>query len=206
MLAAEQDMVSTYTLSGGTALSGFHLFHRRSDDLDFFSTDPVDTLRVHRFAEKIREGLGTGTMEFNRLYDRHLFLITMNAGDPLKIEFTHYPYLALEEPAIREGVRVESLRDIATDKLAALLDRFEPKDYYDLHALLSGNYTSLAALRADLQTKFHISADSLQLGAAFARAERLPILPHMLSPVRKEDLRAFFDQLAKELKSDVVEE
>lgn len=204
MIAAEHDLAETFTLSGGTALAAFHLFHRRSDDLDFFSTDPVDALRARRFAENVREHLGGSSVETNRLYDRHLFLINRKTDGPLKIEFTHYPYSPLKQPAVHDGVRVESLRDIATDKLAAMLDRFEPKDYYDIHVLLSGKHTSLSTMRADLQTKFHIIADSVQLGAALARAERLPILPHMLTSVRKEDVQSFFEELAKELKLEIV--
>lgn len=205
MFAMEEDLAQTYTLSGGTALAAFHLFHRRSDDLDFFSMDPVDALRVRRFAENVREKLGTGDMEVNRLYDRHLFLIKMKAGDPLKIEFTQYPYPALEEPLLKDGIRVESLRDVGTDKLAAMLDRFEPKDYYDLYCLLSNNHATLPVLRKDLQKKFHIVADSVTIGAAFARAQRLPILPHMLMTVRKEDVQELFENLSKNLKSEVIE-
>lgn len=161
-------------------------------------------MRVRRFAEQVREIIGGDTVEANHLYDRHLFLIGKKGEDGLKIEFTHYPYTPLEQPLIRDGVRVEGLRDIATDKLAALLDRFEPKDYYDLYCLLHGNHTSLPAMRKDLKTKFHIIADSVQLGAALARAERLPILPHMLTPVRKEDVQKFFEQLAKKLTSEII--
>ncbi|MBI2635954.1 nucleotidyl transferase AbiEii/AbiGii toxin family protein [Candidatus Peregrinibacteria bacterium] len=204
MIAGEKDLSQTFTLSGGTALAAFHLFHRISDDLDFFSTDPVDDLRVRRFAESARQSLGADSMEANRLYDRHLFVLHMKNSGPIKIEFTHYPYPALEQPAIRNGVRVESLRDIATDKLAALLDRFEPKDYYDIHALLDGRHTSLATMRTDLQTKFHITADAVQLGAALARAQRLPILPHLRTPVRKEDIQDFFARLAEDLKPEVM--
>lgn len=32
------DIASDFVLSGGTALAAFHLGHRLSDDLDFFST------------------------------------------------------------------------------------------------------------------------------------------------------------------------
>lgn len=204
MLASELDMARTYTLGGGTALAGFHLFHRQSDDLDFFSMDPVDALRVRRFAESICEKIGAGDMEANRLYDRHLFLVKLNTGDPLKIEFTHYPYSPLEQPAVHDGIHVESLRDIATDKLAALLDRFEPKDYYDIYCILNAGRTSLKTMRTDLKTKFHIIADPVQLGAALARARSLPILPHMIAPVRKEDVQVFFEKLTGELKPEVM--
>ena len=206
LLAMEEDLAAAYTLSGGTALAAFHLFHRRSDDLDFFSMDPVDELRVHRFMETVRGHVGASAMEARRIYDRHLFVLSMMEGDALKLEFTHYPYAHVEKTAVHNGVRVESLRDIATDKLAAMLDRFEPKDYYDLYCLLQGNHASLEQMRADVQTKFHITTDPVQLGAAFARSDSLPILPHMLVPVRKEDVQAFFKQLSRGLRPEIAEE
>ena len=206
MFAAQEDLTNTYVLSGGTALAAFHLQHRRSDDLDFFSIEPVDALRVRRFAEDVRKHLGASTLETHRLYDRHIFLCSARAEEILKMEFTQYPYQHLEVSHVHDGVRVESLRDIGADKLAALLDRFEPKDYYDLYVLLQQKRTTLEQLRKDVLEKFHVKADAVQLGAAFARSRQLPILPHMLDPVTKEQVQQFFDQLAKSLRSEVGEE
>lgn len=202
--ARETDLSAEFVLSGGTALAAFHLHHRRSDDLDFFSRQPVDSLRVRRFIDTLRDELDATDVEPIRLYDRHLFILTV-AGESLKVEFTQYPYAALESPVSEDGVLIESLRDIAADKLAALLDRFEPKDYYDLYALFTGGHTILTRLRADAQIKFGIRVDPIQLGAAFARSANLPILPYLVTPIEKTDVQKFFDDLARGLKFEVVE-
>ncbi|HLD71325.1 MAG TPA: nucleotidyl transferase AbiEii/AbiGii toxin family protein [Candidatus Peribacteraceae bacterium] len=205
LLANHQDLARAYVLSGGTALAAFHLHHRLSDDLDFFSLDPVDSLRIERFVEEVRNDIGARDIEPTHIYDRRLFVLTLPDEQTLKLEFTHYPYTHLETPSLHDGIQVESLRDIATDKLAAMLDRFEPKDYYDLCLLLS-KYTDLARVRADLLTKFHIRTDPMQLGVALARAGNLPILPHMLmKTLTRDDVKIFFEGLAKDLRAEIIE-
>lgn len=203
--AAEEDLAERFVLCGGTALSAFHLFHRRSDDLDFFSLEPVDALRIRSFVDGIRVRVGAERMEGTRIYDRHIFVLPCRSGASLKMEFTHYPYTALQEPSLHDGVRVESLRDIAADKLMAFLDRFEPKDYYDLYFLLQ-HHTTLSILRKDVEEKFSFMVDPVQLGAACAQARNLPILPHLVQPLGREVVPAFFEKLARGLRSDVLEE
>ncbi len=41
-----------FYLTGGTALAGFYLHHRYSEDLDFFSMEEVDTLPIISFFKK----------------------------------------------------------------------------------------------------------------------------------------------------------
>lgn len=205
MMAEETDLANEYVLSGGTALAAFHLHHRRSDDLDFFTLQSVDSLHVHGFAEKARKKLGMDRIEPSRLYDRHLFLLTSADGRELKLEFTQYPYAALTPSMSIDGVQVESLRDIAADKLAALLDRFEPKDYYDIYAILEQKKTALPTMRTDAEKKFHLRIDPVQLGAAFARSTRLPILPHLLKPIAQKEIEKFFLDLARSLRGEVVD-
>ncbi len=206
LLGDQEDLRDTFVLSGGTALAAFHLYHRRSDDLDFFSQEPVDNLRVRRFAEDVKQAVHASTVETQRIYDRHLFLFQLPDKTPLKLEFTHYPYTPVDEPLLHEHVRIESLRDIAADKLAALLDRYEPKDYYDIYVLLKEKKTTLNDMRNDLERKFSLRADPISLGAACMRANELPILPHLLQPIDPQDVKRFFIDIARSLRSDVLEE
>lgn len=204
LLGQQDDLREHFTLSGGTALAAFHLHHRRSDDLDFFSQEKVDDLRVRRFVEDAKKIAKAAGIEVNRIYDRHLFVLHLPDAALLKLEFTHYPYSPLDRPLLNEQVQVESLRDIAADKLAALLDRFEPKDYYDIYFLLKQGHTTLDRMRADLEKKFSLRADPVTLGAACMRADSLPVLPHLLEPLDPQEVQTFFVVLARSLKGDTV--
>lgn len=203
LLADETDIRSNFVLSGGTALAAFYLHHRLSDDLDFFSRERVDILRIERFATRLATVLKAMDVTHQNVYDRRLFFLMFGDGTDLKLEFTYYPYDALEKPKMMDGFFVDSLRDCAANKLAALLDRFEPKDYYDLYFLLKDHCT-LASLRSDVEKKFGLRIEPLQLGEALMRIERVPILPHLLVPVAPEEFRAFFVSLARLLKDEAV--
>lgn len=204
LIAATPDIADAFVLSGGTALAAFHLRHRTSDDLDFFSRHPVDSLRIDRFVDDLRRAFGEASVEQHRVYDRRIYVLPLAAG-PLKVEFTLYPYDHLESPTVHSGVNVESFRDIRADKLAALLDRFEPKDYYDFYAIAQHSPFNLQQVTADVLTKFHRQTDPVEVGAVCARADRLPILPHLITPVTATDVQEFFRDLAKGLRSEVME-
>jgi predicted nucleotidyltransferase component of viral defense system len=53
-LFAKNELLKKYFyLTGGTALSAYYLKHRYSEDLDFFSLKPVDTLSIEVFLKEI---------------------------------------------------------------------------------------------------------------------------------------------------------
>lgn len=70
----------------------------------------------------MKGALGAREIRFERVHDRRLFFFVLPEGE-LKIEFTRYPFQQLELSVVRDGVRVDELRDLAANKLRALLDR-----------------------------------------------------------------------------------
>jgi len=152
LFAEEKDLAQEYVLSGGTALAEYYLHHRLSEDLDFFTQNKVDAMRVRQFVEKARDNMQASDITSQKLYDRHIFLLKFS-DEELKVEFTQYPFSALEKEAEQDGVLIASLRDIATGKLFAIFDRFEPKDYFDLYVLLKNGHTTIEQLREDLHKK-----------------------------------------------------
>ena len=194
--------LANFYLSGGTALSAFYLHHRVSDDLDFFSFEKPDGVFIHAFAERLRDLLKTSSMRFERIFDRNLFFYGISGGRELKIEFTHYPFRQLDPPSNFTGLAVDSLRDVAANKLMAMLDRFEPKDFVDLYFLLQDR--KLSEVWEDAQVKFGAKIDPLFLGGELAKARRVSALPKMLKPLTVHRLKNFFTQLARELAPDVL--
>ncbi|MBI3619153.1 nucleotidyl transferase AbiEii/AbiGii toxin family protein [Candidatus Peregrinibacteria bacterium] len=205
-IAREPDIAREYVLSGGTALAAFHLRHRRSDDLDLFTRQHVDLDRMIAFMEACRTELNGEKLGWQKLYDRRIFVLQFFGGEELKVEFTRYPYAHLEQPTLQDGILVASVRDIAAGKLTAILDRNEPKDYYDLYFLLIGGHTTLQAMLRDVEAKFKRVIDPLHLGSQLECGTRLVAIPHLRRPVAKEDVQRFFRDLAKSLRSDIVEE
>lgn len=189
-----------FYLSGGTALTAFYLYHRLSDDLDFFSFDEADSVFLYEFAEKLKKTLGATGFRFERLNNRNQFFFDLNGGE-LKVEFTRYPFHQLEKPNQLEGILVDSLRDIAANKLATVLDRFDPKDFVDLYFLL--REIDISEIRADVQEKFGYKVSTIFLAGELAKVRRIEALPKILKPITVRELKDFFADLIKKLSPEV---
>ena len=132
LLAKEKDFKNFY-LTGGTALAAYYEYHRISDDLDFFSFEDIDSTFVHAIANKIKDILNAKEMRFSRLYDRNqFFYLLQNEDSEAKIEFSKYPFKQLRPPNNINGIAIDNEYDLAVNKLAALLARFDPKDFVDI--------------------------------------------------------------------------
>lgn len=148
----ESPICNRFYLTGGTALSAFYLRHRQSEDLDFFSEEDVgveEVLRVVRSAPAVQE------VQYERKYDRKIFLLRYPQARVLKVEFTTYPFRRCEAGPVVEGIQVDSLRDILVNKVMALTDRRDAKDYVDLYfAINKWPALDLDSLIGDAEAKF----------------------------------------------------
>ena len=169
-LVASTPELDHFYLTGGTALSGYYLQHRVSDDLDFFTQDDFDLLFIEKFISKIKEQLNASSVRFSRLYDRNQYFFMIGAEEN-KIEFTKYPFKQINPPEKRDGVFVDSEYDIAVNKLITLVERFDPKDFVDLYFLLA-KYP-LLELKNDVQKKFGYTLDPIFLGAELSKVKRV---------------------------------
>ena len=128
-LQAEQLLAGT-RLVGGTALS-LQIGHRVSEDLDLFSTETIDSMRIQSLLiEKydfIPSVIEDGT------------LIGFVCG--VKIDIIHHPFPWLEDAIEEDGMRIASKADIAAMKLHAIINSGKrPKDFVDM-AFLSMRYS-----------------------------------------------------------------
>lgn len=192
-----------FYLSGGTALAAYYLHHRVSDDLDFFTAEAVDGATVDAAVLRFKKAIGAARLDYQRIHDRRLYVFGF-AGEPspLKIEFTHYPFAPLEPHAIIEGIRIDSERDIAANKLMALIDRFDPKDFVDLYFLMERR--PLSEIRVDAERKFGVRISPLTLGAELMKVDRAVALPRLLKPLDIARLKEAVHEAARELKDEIV--
>ncbi len=198
---AREPKLAHFYLSGGTALAAFYLKHRLSDDLDFFTMEPPDTIFLDHFMQTLKKSLKAKEIHYEKLYDRRLFTLKWTK-EVLKVEFTIYPFPQFKKPQVKGGVRIDSLRDISANKLMALLDRFEPKDFVDLFFLLKER--RLEDLVCDTEKKFGIKIDPLFLGGEFSKARRISALPPMLKRLSVGQLKKFFTRKALELRPRIL--
>lgn len=201
-MISQERRLDQYYLSGGTALSAYHFHHRFSEDLDFFTFEEPDVTFLHLFAGRIEKELKTKEFRFKRLYDRNLFFFPLK-GEELKMEFTLYPFPSLKKPLKKNGISIDSLPDLAANKLFTILERFDPKDYVDLYFIFQ--QFSLAELRKNVQKKFSMNIDPIFLGSLFFRVRGIEALPKMIKPITIDELKDFFEGLCKKLSKQVIE-
>lgn len=129
-----------FYLSGGTALSRFHLNHRYSDDLDFFLNGFPDFSQIQpEIITLIREG---GAMYHYSLIDEKIFssrdylqVLVSKEDFELKLDFvndvcSHTGALITDE----QLGRIDNMRNILSNKLSAIY-RLEVKDFVDIWAI-----------------------------------------------------------------------
>ncbi len=155
----KSELRDVFRLTGGTALSAFYLEHRLSEDLDFFSTEKVPL----PFLEGFLKSLDNVTeISFTRLFDRNLFNLKIKDGSSLKVEFTAYPLVNIEEYVAIDHLRIDSFLDITVNKLCAIADRSDAKDYVDVYCVLKNSdfplkeLIGLAEKKCDIKGIHHI--------------------------------------------------
>jgi len=136
LLAAlgKSTLADVFYLSGGTALASFYLRHRVSRDLDLFTREDVPLETIRSFLETVP---GLLVESYQKRLDRRIFLVTID-GEALEVEFTRYDFDRLAATVrLEAGLQVDDPIDILANKIAAVADRFEPKDHVDLFFLMN---------------------------------------------------------------------
>lgn len=192
-----------FYLTGGTALSVFYLQHRHSEDLDFFSEQEVNDEAITEFMEKI-SALFDLKHRFTKIEGTRIFEFQKKGELFLKIDFAHYPYPRLKKGTIYNGLAVDSLLDIAANKLVTISQRTAVKDFVDLYFLLK-KFTVWDLMYA-VEARFRRETDILLLGVDFMKVEEFDFLPKMIIPLNLKDLQKFFKRRAEEIASRAVTE
>jgi len=191
-----------FYFTGGTALSAFYLHHRESEDLDFFSETDFEDERIEQLMKNLAISFKT-LYRFTKKGEVRIFEFVKKEKLLIKIDFNHYPYRRVEKGKIYQGIEIDSLRDIATNKLLTINQRNDVKDFVDLYFLLK-DFT-LWDLMYGVEKKFSREQDIVLISSDFAKVEEFDFLPKMLVPLNLNDLKEFFKQKAIELAKRATE-
>ncbi|MBI5400613.1 MAG: nucleotidyl transferase AbiEii/AbiGii toxin family protein [Candidatus Yonathbacteria bacterium] len=113
-----------YYLAGGTALA-LCIGHRKSVDLDYFISKPIDTLVLK---EKINEIFSGASVEILFEQKNTLWCVI----DGVKVSFISRFDTLLDPAQAVDVFRLAGMKDITVMKLQAVCGREEYKDYFDL--------------------------------------------------------------------------
>ena len=188
---------TVFYLTGGTALSAFYLQHRLSKDLDFFTEGDVEAELILAFLRSIPE---VQELELERKFDRKIFLIGYSDGEQLRTEFTKYPFKAINPFTTVEGIHVDSMGDILVNKLMAMTDRKDIKDYVDIYFILKESpELAIEEMIGKTEQKFGIKGLKYILQGRFLECPANIELLNMKKTCNAKDLVAFFKETARTL-------
>ena len=184
-------LTEAFYLSGGTALAEFYLKHRLSEDLDFFTENEFDSLSISAFLKSIQKKMKITKIDYQQSFNRNLFFIAIEK-DVIKTEFTYYPFPRIERKEITNGIKIDSLLDIAVNKVFTIYQKPRSRDFIDLYLIIKKTGWKMSDLIKKAKVKFDYHIDLLQLGTQFVKAMGVEDFPKMLIKLSHSSWQKFF--------------
>ncbi|MBF0107409.1 MAG: nucleotidyl transferase AbiEii/AbiGii toxin family protein [Deltaproteobacteria bacterium] len=184
---------SHFYLTGGTALSAFYLFHRYSDDLDFF-THGIELLAIPQLMDFVAKKTNTTVERIQTSPNFQRYLVNKE----LKVDVVSDIEWRLGAPQLTGTFMVDSLKNIAVNKVGCLLGRLDAKDYVDLYLLLTEKCFDIFELLRLGQNKDG-GLEPFVWASVIADVEKLPMMPRMIRPIKLSELKLFYLKLRDEI-------
>lgn len=189
---AEELFARAFYLTGGTALAAFYLFHRYSDDLDFFTNEP-QLEAAWPLLQRLQSGLGF------MVESRTPHHIRLRFAEGLRVDVVQDVPVRFGLP-IRHGAWVVDGREnITINKITAIQGRLDVKDYVDLLFLLKDRPADeIIGWLAKAKQK-DASIEPFVWSRVIGDVETFRLLPRMILPVTLDELVTCYRQLRRQL-------
>ena len=184
------------TFGGGTALSAVYLHHRFSEDLDFFLPREATPVEMRALSRTLRqEGFSA---EAHPQPMRHSLVLVSGKREVGHIDLAHFPYAPIGRPTLWQGLKVDSLLDMAVNKVQAILTRARERDFVDLYFLLNeGPEPDIERLLDLARAKFDVGASRITLAEQLLLVDTVAELPQMRRPLSLATLRRALAEQAR---------
>jgi len=121
----------------------------------------------------------------------------------LKVDFNYYPFPLIEKGVNYKNLRVESIYDIAVDKVHTIVLNPRARDFIDIYFIIKEKNYSFEDLIMKAKAKFDWHISAVELGARFLQAAELKDYPRMLKKIDHKKWKLFFIDYAKSLKKQI---
>lgn len=184
------EVLKDFSLVGGTGLS-LRFGHRKSVDLDLFSTKQFDNLVL--LEELRKEGIS-----FQETFSSSKLGI-FGFIEGIKVDLVRHHYFSLiDEIQEVDGIRIFSDKDIIAMKISAVLRRAVKKDFWDIAELLK--HYSLENFISFYETKYPNEQVLISIPRAityFEDAENSP-QPYCMQKLSWEDVKQTIRKAVRE--------
>ena len=184
-----------FFLSGGGALVGFHLKHRETTDLDLFTASADAFERVRLSFPHLAKDLG-GSLSVLQDAPGFRRVVVERSSEALVVDLVRDIGPQLHEKAEIDGIIVDSIEEIFSNKLTTLVGRQEVRDLVDV----------LELERRGLRVEAFLAEASAKDGGCTPATlawllNQWPLPANTKLPVgyQLEELRRFKDDLAERM-------
>jgi predicted nucleotidyltransferase component of viral defense system len=125
---------SAYFLTGGAVLAGWVLGHRRTDDLDLFTTDDAAMAESDRLVRGVADQIAATVDVVRSTPDFRRYLLR-RGSDGVVVDLARERVAQLRAKVVRDGLPMDPVEEIVANKICALLGRAEIRDLVDLYCL-----------------------------------------------------------------------
>lgn len=204
LIQQEKQITSRFYFTGGTALAEFYLQHRLSEDIDLFTEEEeVNQVAIGAFLEKISPKLDVKEIKPTQFMGLFSYVLIFNDGEQLKVDFNYYPFPRINKGKKYKDLEVDSVYDIAVNKVQTMFTRIRSRDFIDLYFIMKQLDYSLDQLIKDVRNKFDWNVDRVTLASQFARVKEITELPTMLVEFDQKEMEKFYLDLIKSLEGDI---
>lgn len=184
-----------FFLTGGAALAGFYLGHRKTQDLDLFTLEN-EVENGFAIAREVARKLNAEVEAIQTSPDFRRLLVRRE-NEAIVVDLVReYVYQIEREKREINGIRIDSPEEILANKLCALLSRSEIRDLIDVRELEKSGLNLENALR------FAEKKDSGLTPAQLAWVlKQIKLGEDLIAPgnVSVAELREYLDYLIKTL-------
>ncbi|MBI5614081.1 nucleotidyl transferase AbiEii/AbiGii toxin family protein [Candidatus Gottesmanbacteria bacterium] len=193
------EIIQWYTFTGGTALSEVYLQHRLSEDLDFFTQSQVMDHKINALIDEAKTEIGYESYEKRVYSGLYMYTLIFSDGDRLKLDFNEYDFPPVEHGTKLGKLSVDSLFDIAINKLEAILSRSKSRDFVDLYMMLPVIGCDIDQVRMRLADKFSGIRDDTEVVRHLTKVVDFSDYPTMLVSFDRQAMIDFYLKEAKKI-------
>lgn len=203
LVSKEPYLCRKFYLTGGTPLTVLYLFHRLSEDVDLFSENEINLPSIKIFIGKIQKELKLRKVDYRQFLGLHTFQLVFPNDYILKVDFNYYPFPRIEKGRKYKNISVDSILDIAVNKVHTIYMKPRARDFVDVYFIVKERKYNLWDLLMKAKAKFDWDIDPIQLGSRLLVARELKDYPRMIKKVDHQEWKDFFVAEARKLKKEI---
>jgi len=202
LLSSNKTITDKFYLTGGTALCEHYIPYRYSEDLDFFSEQEFCIQDIITILKSMKKDLKYLKLDINTSFNRNIFFLKFKK-EFLKVEFTYFPFPQIEIPKRKNNIKIDSLLDIAVNKLFTIYQKPRSRDFIDLFMINTCLKIKIAKLIKYAKIKFDWHIDPITLGTQFKQVNKLKDYPNLRKPIHHKKWKDYFLKEANKLKKNI---